>query len=155
LDLELFEIQKMTEKFSDNLMKHQHNACATNIQRKIGQRIKVAYLSGDFTDHAVGLLVHNLFKYHNKKKFEVTAIALTVERTDPFLQIIQGTVEHFIDLSTIDTSQAIHAIVALKLDILIDLSGLTERARPQLLANKLANVIFHWVGYPGTLSLPT
>ena len=39
-------------------------------------RIRVAYISSDFREHAVSYLAAGMFECHDKSRFEVTAVAI-------------------------------------------------------------------------------
>lgn len=148
LDLPLAVTASLTKKFTAHFeVKHQKKSTP----QKPKGKIRLGYLSGDFADHAVGLLISSLFKYHDSSRFEVFAITLAGTSDDPLQRMVENSVQAMVDVSKLDYPDDKAQIEALALDILVDLSGLTERSRPRLLQEKLAPVMLHWVGYPGTL----
>ncbi len=112
-------------------------------------RLRVAYVSSDFGQHAVSFLMAGLFERHDRQRFEIFLYSLQHRREDPLLQRLQAQAEHFVDLSTWEDA----AIVALArehdLDIAVDLNGHTQGARTRLFALGLAPVQVHYLGFPG------
>ena len=119
-----------------------------NKNRRAG-RLRVAYVSSDFGQHAVSVLMAGLFERHDRQRFEIFLYSLQSRRGDPLLQRLQAQAEHFVDLSTWEDA----AIVALArehdLDIAVDLNGHTQGARTRLFALGLAPVQVHYLGFPG------
>ncbi len=114
-------------------------------------RIKVGYLSGDIRNHVVAWLFSELLPYRNKTQFEVTVYALGPTDHSAVRQAIISEVDHFTDLGTRSAHEIHELIQADEIDILVDLAGYTEHARPRVLATRPAPIQVGWLGYPGTI----
>ncbi|HRE17453.1 MAG TPA: hypothetical protein PLW86_10400, partial [Rhodocyclaceae bacterium] len=109
--------------------------------------IRVGYLSADFRAHPVGYLLQGLFKRHNRSRFVVHAYSIHSAGDDEVRREICSGVDQFVDLSSLDDEAASRRILEDRLDILIDLSGYTEHARPNILALRPAAIQMAWLGY--------
>ena len=93
-------------------------------------RIKLGYLSGDLCTHAVGLLLPEIIKAHNKKKFEVFAFDYSPEDGSVCRQNLQKGFEHWVSVKGMNDAQVVACIRSHQIDVLIDLHGLSAGARP-------------------------
>ncbi len=114
-------------------------------------RMRIAYLSADFREHAIAYLTAGLFENHDKTQFEVAALSLGPNQSSETRKRIAGAVEHFIDLQNKSDAQIAQVIRHLEIDILIDLNGFTRDARCNVLARRVAPLQVSYLGYPGTM----
>jgi protein O-GlcNAc transferase len=114
-------------------------------------RIRIAYLSADFREHAVAYLISGLFEKHNSSRFEIYAISLVSDQNPDARRRIAGAVEHFIDVQNRSDQEIADIIRQLEIDILVDLNGFTNNARRDVLARRVAPVQVNYLGYPGTM----
>ena len=117
-------------------------------------KIKVGYLSGDLHMHAVGLLTPELFELHDRSKFEIYAFCWTPESEQPQRRRIVGAMDHLVRLAGVDDATAARLIAEAGIDVLVDLQGLTNGARPAILGYRAAPVQISYLGLPGTSGLP-
>jgi predicted O-linked N-acetylglucosamine transferase (SPINDLY family) len=117
-------------------------------------RIRLAYLSGDFRDHAVAFLITGVLEQHDRQRFETIALSLRPEDPGHYGQRIKRAAEHFIDLSGLSDAQAAARIRELEVDILVDLAGFTRGARFGILARRPAPIQVNYLGFPATLGAP-
>jgi predicted O-linked N-acetylglucosamine transferase (SPINDLY family) len=117
-------------------------------------RIRIGYLSGDLHMHAVGLLTAELFELHDRSRFEVWAFCWTPESNQPHRQRILKAVDHHVRLAGVDDHTAARLIAQAGIDVLVDLQGLTNGARPGILGYRAAPVQLSYLGLPGTSALP-
>ena len=117
-------------------------------------KIKIGYLSGDLHMHAVGLLTPELFELHDREKFEVWAFCWTPESEQPQRQRIVKAMDHLVRLGGVDDNTAARLIAEAGIDVLVDLQGLTNGARPAILGHRAAPVQVSYLGLPGTSGLP-
>ncbi|MGF1477872.1 MAG: TIGR03032 family protein [Cyanophyceae cyanobacterium] len=113
-------------------------------------KIRLGYLSPDFREHAVGILIGDLFPHHDRDRFEVYAYSLLAS-DDAIAQKIQGRCDRFIDLSSHSPVAAARQIHRDCVQILIDLAGYTTYSRPEILALQPAPVQCLYLGYPDTM----
>ena len=114
-------------------------------------RIRVAYVSSELREHAVAYLTAGLFEYHDRSRFEVTAISFESGTDTEFCRRIAGAFERFVDASTQNDSEIADLIRKLEIDIVIDLNGFTRNARLGLFAQRPAPIQVNYLGYAGTM----
>ena len=113
-------------------------------------RIKVAYLSSDFHDHATMYLMLRLLRGHDPKTFETFALSSKDVPSAKLRQRIVASVDHFIDISQEDDESVARWIAGQKIDILVDLKGVTENSRLGVLSYRPAPHQLHYLGFPAT-----
>jgi len=119
-----------------------------------GGRIRIGYVSADFRAHAVGWLTEDLYARHDRSRFAAYAYALTAGDGSRVRDRIAAAVDVFRDVSG-DSPGAIAAqIRADAVDVLVDLTGYTLDARPQVFAMRPAPINVAYLGYPGTSGAP-
>jgi protein O-GlcNAc transferase len=117
-------------------------------------RIRVAYLSGDFHDHPVSRLMSGVFDRHDPARFETIAVSFGPERDGAMRQQLKGAFRRFIDAHHESDRQIVDQLRDLKVDIAVDLMGFTRDARTSILAMRPAPVQVNYLGYPGTMGAP-
>lgn len=117
-------------------------------------RIRIGYLSGDLHHHAVGLLTPELFELHDRSRFEVWAFCWTPESGSPQRRRILDAVDHHVRLAGVDDLTAARLVAEAGIDVLVDLQGITQGARPAILGHRPAPVQVSYLGLPGTSALP-
>ncbi|MGJ7529351.1 tetratricopeptide repeat protein [Variovorax sp. GB1P17] len=122
--------------------------------RRTSPRIRVGYYSFDFRNHPVAHLTAELFALHDRKDFEVFAYSYGPDDGHPARARIAGSVEHFVDMHGQSIQQMAERIREDEVDILIDLSGDTRGAKPQVMAYHAAPAQLMWLGYMGTSGTP-
>lgn len=115
-----------------------------------GRRLRIGYLSPDFRDHAVGQLARGLFGWHDRQRVEVFSYSIGPADDGPVRQQIVAGSDIFRDLTGLFDRQAADRIRADGIDILIDLAGYTDYARPGIFAHRPAPLQVSWMGYLAT-----
>jgi protein O-GlcNAc transferase len=123
--------------------------------RRTSPRIRVGYYSFDFRNHPVAHLTAELFAQHDRKDFEVFAYSYGPDDGHPARARITASVEHFVDMHGQSIQQMAERIREDEVDILIDLSGDTRGAKPQVMAYHAAPAQLMWLGYMGTSGTPS
>ncbi len=114
-------------------------------------RIRVAYLSADFHEHAMTQLMAGVFERHDRARFEVTAVSLGAGRDDAMRARLRGAFERFVDASGQSDQAVVRLIEELGVDIAVDLMGYTKNSRTAILARRPAPLQVNYLGYPGTM----
>jgi protein O-GlcNAc transferase len=109
-------------------------------------RIRVAYVSSDFRQHAVSCILAGMFECHDRSKFEVMGISLGPDDGSEMRGRLQRAFEHFVDARALSDDDVASHIRKAEIDILIDLNGFTAGARFGIFANRAAPL---QVGYLG------
>lgn len=121
--------------------------------RRRDGRLRIAYLSADFHEHATSQLAAGLFEAHDRTNFEVTAVSYGPDDGSPMRARIKSAFEHFLEVSGESDSAIAHRLLAGDIDIAIDLKGHTRDSRPGILASRPAALQVSYLGFPGGLSL--
>jgi predicted O-linked N-acetylglucosamine transferase (SPINDLY family) len=117
-------------------------------------RIRLGYLSSNFSMHAVSLLTVELFELHDKERFEIYGFCWSRDDGTVIQNRISTAMDHYIRIGSMDDKEAAECIRSHEIDILIDLQGLTSGARPLILSHRPAPVQVTYLGFPGTTALP-
>ncbi len=117
-------------------------------------RRRIGYLSSDLRDHAIGHLMADLFRHHDRDAFEVFVYDGGLAREDATKARIRGSVEHWRDIIAVDDDAALRMMRDDGIDILVDVNGHTRGSRLLLLARRPAPVIVNWLGFAGTMGSP-
>ncbi len=120
-------------------------------QRYEHDKIRVAYLSADFHDHATAYLMAELFECHDTRRFEVTAISYGPDEQDEMRARLRRSFHRFLDVRAKSDREVALALRELEIDIAVDLKGFTTYSRIGILAYRPAPIQVSYLGYPGTL----
>jgi protein O-GlcNAc transferase len=120
-------------------------------ERYSHDRIRVAYLSADYHDHATTFLMAGLFEAHDRSRFETIAISFGPENDGDMRRRLKQSFDRFIDVRS-QSEQAIAELVRdLEIDIAVDLKGFTQDSRLGILARRPAPIQVSYLGFPGTM----
>ncbi len=118
---------------------------------RTNQKIRLGYFSGDFREHPVAHLSAELFELHDRSKFEVIGYSYGVnDQSEPRIRIEKG-FDKFVDVQSLSDRAVAERIAGDGIDILIDLSGYTDRARAGVACLRPAPIQVNYLGFPGTL----
>ncbi|MCM2328486.1 MAG: tetratricopeptide repeat protein [Lysobacter sp.] len=124
------------------------------MRRTRGQRVRLGYLSPDFRAHVMGKLMLSVFRLHDRERFDLYAFSLTDPRhDDAHTAAFRDLSTRFVNVSAMTDEQSARLIADHDLDILVDLTGHTQGARPGILAHKPARVVITHLGYHGCVGL--
>jgi predicted O-linked N-acetylglucosamine transferase (SPINDLY family) len=116
------------------------------------ERIRVAYLSATFHDHAVSRLLAGVLERHDREKFAIHGVSFGPDDGSALRARVCDACEDFIDVRGWSDEAIAARLRALEIDIAVDLNGYTAReSRPGVLAWRPAPVQVNYLGYPGTL----
>ena len=119
-----------------------------------GDKVRIAYVSADFREHAASYLMAGVFEQHDRSRFEIIAISLTPAQDSPMGRRVVAAFDRFVDVSQRTDAQIVDFMRELEIDIAVDLMGYTLKARPGVFARRAAPVQVTYLGYPGTLGAP-
>ena len=128
----------------------------TQLENKINSdknnlKTRLGYFSPDFCDHPVLHLIFDVFKNHNKNKFEIFAFSFGPRKKDEMTGQVKKYFNEFIDIN--DKSDEEVAMLSRKMDIdmAIDLCGFTNFNRAGIFSHRAAPLQVNFLGYPGTM----
>ncbi|MGX9963184.1 O-linked N-acetylglucosamine transferase, SPINDLY family protein [Roseomonas sp. F4] len=119
-----------------------------------GRRLRIGYLSSDLRSHAIGHLTADMYRLHDRERFEVFIYYCGIPQEDAVKARIRDSAEHWTDITPLDDDAALALMLADGIDILVDINGHTRGARTKLLSRRPAPVIVNWLGYAGTMGTP-
>ncbi|MGD0771023.1 MAG: tetratricopeptide repeat protein [Tepidisphaeraceae bacterium] len=120
--------------------------------RSPDRRLRIGYVSGDFSGHIVGRNVLPLLQNHDRGKFEIFCYDNSW-LADDITRKFCAAANHWRQINAADDSQTIEMIREDGIDILVDLSLHLGHNRLTVLARKPAPVQVTFAGYPGTTGL--
>lgn len=114
-------------------------------------RIRVAYVSGEFREHPIAYLTASLFEHHDRSRFEVTAISFGPDHDRPITRRLKSAFERYIDARAMSDVEIADLLRRLEIDIAVDLVGYLQNARTTIFSRRPAPIQVNYIGYPGTL----
>jgi predicted O-linked N-acetylglucosamine transferase (SPINDLY family) len=140
-------------------------ACARHFERRAvplpprrplpRERLRVGYVSCDFHAHATAFLMAELVERHDRRRVEVFLYSFGRDDGSAVRQRLVDGADHFADLRSLGVRAMAERIRADGIDILVDLKGYTQDARPALLAHRAAPLQVAYLGFPGTTGSPS
>jgi protein O-GlcNAc transferase len=119
-----------------------------------GERIRIAYLSCDFRQHATAELIAGLIEHHDRTRFEIAAFSFGSDDQSAMRTRLMKAFDRFDDVRTRSNADVARLLRDGKFDIAVDLKGHTEGSRPGILAHRPCPVQVSYLGYPGTTAAP-
>jgi len=120
-------------------------------QRYRHDKIRLAYLSGDFNNTAVATLMAGVFEHHDKARFETIAVSFARNDTSAMRARLSRSFARFIEVQDKSDVEVAQLLRQLEVDIAVDLMGFTGECRPGILAFRPAPVQVNYLGFPGTM----
>ena len=117
-------------------------------------RIRIAYLSADFRQHATADLIAGLIERHDRTRFEIGAISFSRNDDSAMRARLIEAFDWFEDVRLRSDCEVAQWLKDRQIDIAVDLKGHTEESRPGILAYRPCPVQVGYLGYPGTIGAP-
>jgi protein O-GlcNAc transferase len=116
-------------------------------------KIRIAYLSSDFHNHATAFLAAQLFERHDRARFELIALSFgpTPPPDDRMRPRLVAAFDSFHEIAGKSDLEIAQMLRGMEVDIAVDLKGHTEGARPAILAYRPCPVQVQYLGFPGTM----
>jgi len=119
-------------------------------------KLRLGFLSADFRLHATSVFFMPIIEHLDRQRFEVVLLDITAG-LDPFpfaRQQLLALADQVLPLQTLSDDEAVQAIAAAEIDVLIDMAGLTAGARPAIVARRPAPVQMSYIGFLGSSGIP-
>lgn len=114
--------------------------------------LRVGYLSSDFRAHSVAHFILPVLDAHDRAQVR-TFVYHAEPRRDGVTERVAHAAGQFRHVAGMDDDALWRQIRADRVDILVDLNGLTRGHRVGVLARRAAPLQGHWIGYPNTTGL--
>jgi predicted O-linked N-acetylglucosamine transferase (SPINDLY family) len=113
-------------------------------------RLRVAYLSPDFRIHPLAYLIPELLERHDRKRFEAIGISLGPPDGSDIRARLVAALDQFHDVHASSDEDVVTLLRRLEVDLVVDLAGYTQHARPAILAHRVAPIQASYLGFCGT-----
>jgi protein O-GlcNAc transferase len=117
--------------------------------RETERRLRVGYVSGDFCSHTVADYFAPVLAAHDPAMVEVFCYHNNYA-TDDVTKKLRAAAPHWRDVAGLTDEECTARIMADGIDILVDLSGHTNKNRLGVFARRAAPVQASWLGFWGT-----
>jgi protein O-GlcNAc transferase len=117
-----------------------------------GRRLRIGYVSGDFRDHSVASFFAPLLRAHDPSRVQVFCYS-NVARPDTTTARLRALAGHWRPIEHLDDDRAARLVSDDHIDVLVDLSGHTNRNRLPLFARRPAPLQVSYIGYPDDTGL--
>lgn len=115
-----------------------------------GRKLRVGYLSYDYREHATSLLAMGLLRHHDRDRFELFGYCTSFDDGSALRRDILSRFDKVRSFANVSDETAARQILEDKVDVLVDLNGLTEGTRLGILAWRPAPVQINYLGFPGS-----
>jgi protein O-GlcNAc transferase len=123
----------------------------TLVRQSGDKPLRIAYLSGDYHEHATSHLMVEVFERHDRQRFETIAYSYGPDDGSSMRSRLASAFDRFVDVRDKSVRDLASTISRDGVNILIDLKGYTERHKARVLALRPALLQVSYLGYPGTM----
>lgn len=141
---ESININNFLEKFPESKLEP--------LSKNDNKKIRIGFFSADLNrNHSVLHFVKTIFKNYDKKSFEVY-VYFNHKKTEEgdVVKKVKNLIDKFVHVFELSDLEVINLIRSDKLDIFIDLMGITSKTRLQLIKNRVSQIQISWCGYCNT-----
>jgi protein O-GlcNAc transferase len=114
-------------------------------------KVRIAYLSADFHQHAIAYLLAELIERHDRLRFEIIGVSFGVDDKSEIRKRLVAAFDQFHDVCRKSDEEVAKLIHDLQVDIAIDLQGYTQNTRFGILTYRPAPIQASYLGFPGTM----
>lgn len=115
------------------------------------EKIRLAYFSADFHDHATAHLLTRVLELTDRDRFELSAFSFGPDIDDYYRARIAAAVDTFLDVRSFSDEAVARLARERGVEIAVDLKGLTKGNRIGIFAQRAAPIQVSFLGYPGSL----
>jgi protein O-GlcNAc transferase len=118
------------------------------------ERPRLGFLSRSFHEHVIGRFLLPLLRAWPRHRFEGLWLVDDGQVRDTTTAAYLRLADSHVSIAGLSDDSALKTLRAAELDVLVDINGHFDFARPRLLAHRPARVIVHYLGGACTLGLP-
>jgi predicted O-linked N-acetylglucosamine transferase (SPINDLY family) len=119
-------------------------------RRTGNSKIRLAYLSAKFHDHAGARLIADLLEIHDRRRFELIGVSFGPDARGEMRERLRRSFDDFLEVRERSDADVAAMLRARGVDIAIDLVGFTDNSRLGILAHRAASIQVNFLGCPGT-----
>ena len=120
--------------------------------RDAGRRLRIGYVSPNFSRHSVGYFIEPVIRAHDRTQHEIYCY-YSHPKSDDTTARIREAADGWREIASLDDAAVTGMIVRDRIDILVDLAGHSKGNRLRVFAGRPAPVQMTWLGYPDTTGL--
>jgi protein O-GlcNAc transferase len=120
-------------------------------ERYLHDKVRVAYLSADFHNHATAYLMAGLFETHDKQRFETVGVSFGPDATDQTRARIERSFDRFIDVRSMGDREVAQMLHQWEIDVAVDIKGFANDCRTGIFSHRPAPIQVNYLGWPGTM----
>ena len=126
-----------------------------NYKKIDNKKIKIGFFSADLNrNHSVSYFLKSILNNYDKNLYEICLYFNHKKSSEgKIIEDVKNLVEGYSHLFELSDTEAINLIRTDKIDIFIDLMGITSESRLQLIKNRVAPIQISWCGYCNTTGI--
>ena len=137
---------RIAEKYNDLSAK-----CKNIKKTQFGKnKIRIGYFGDVFYYHPISIWLIEQLEKHDKNVFELYGFSSNSKIKDPMNLRIRNALNSFYEIDNLTEIQTSELIKEIKIDIAVDLVGLTSKAFENLFNERIAPIQINHLGWPGT-----
>ena len=113
--------------------------------------LRVGYVCGEFRAQATMYLMAGLFESHDRSRFQIFAFDNGHDDGSATRKRVVAAFDKFISIAALSDQEAVNAVAAEEIDILVNINGYFGAERMGLFAHRPAPLQVNYLGFPGTL----
>jgi len=114
-------------------------------------KIRIAYLSPDFNQHATTYLINELIELHDRKTFDVIGLSFGKDDSSEMRRRVVSAFDQFYDVAGYSDYEVAQLLRSQNISIAIDLNGHMRNSRSRILSYRPCPIQINYLGYPGTM----
>jgi len=120
-------------------------------ERYSNDKIRIGYLSGEFRNQAVAILMVELYELHDQNRFELFGFDNGWDDGSEIRGRINKAFDTIVDIRHLDDLQATATIKQKQIDILINLNGYMGEHRTRVFSYRPSPLQVSYLGFPATM----
>jgi predicted O-linked N-acetylglucosamine transferase (SPINDLY family) len=117
------------------------------------EKIRIAYVSGEFREQATSYLTAELFERHDRARFDIVGVSTGWNDHSPMRRRLEEAFDTFLDGSAKTDVELAQLMARSEIDIAVDLNGYFGNERTGLFALRPCPIQVNYLGFPGTMGV--
>jgi predicted O-linked N-acetylglucosamine transferase (SPINDLY family) len=117
-------------------------------------RIRLAYLCGEFREHATLKLLISQLEHHDRSRFKVYYLDNGLPDSSTYRDRLLQSGGEVVEIKHLSDSEVISLVGDLQIDVLVNLNGFFGAGRNEVFFRRAAPVQVSYLGYPSTMGHP-